>query len=93
MALFFTEDPKEGEKVTLQHFYGNLEDMAECSKKSGLLPNFPRIPPPQVWYFSDKKITHIFLDNETLVHKTNFTLGLILKSPWILVISVYFCPK
>ena len=44
-------------------------------KKSGLLPN-----PPRVWFFSVKKIyPHFLLENASIMAETNFTLGPISK--------------
>jgi len=49
----------------------------------GLLPN-PSLdppPPPRYGLFTDKKIyTHFFLEIESMIAKTNFTLGPIEKS-------------
>ena len=48
----------------------------------GLLPNPPSDPPspPRYGLFTDKKIyTHFFLEIESMIAKTNFTLGPIEK--------------
>ena len=56
-----------------------------CRKKNrisyGLLPNPPSDPrPPRYGLFTDKKIyTHFFLEIESMIAKTNFTLGPIEK--------------
>ena len=45
----------------------------------GLLPN-PPSDPPRYGLFTDKKIyTHFFLEIESMIAKTNFTLGPIEK--------------
>ena len=52
-------------------------------KKCGLLPNPPRTHPP-VWYILREKI--IFSENEPLMSETNFTLGPIYKSLYLLLL-------
>ena len=47
----------------------------------GLLPNPPPGPPPRYGLFTAKKIyTNFFLEIESMIAKTNFTLGPIEKS-------------
>ena len=70
-----------------------------CRKKIrisyGLLPNPPSDPPipPRYGLFTDKKIyTHFFLEIESMIAKTNFTLGPIENSSLLLQLKWFTFP-
>ena len=61
------------------------EGVRKKTENCRLLPN-PPWTPPLVWFFSENNLTSIFFENEPLMCETNFTLGPIQKSLYLILL-------